>query len=379
MHGKMPPTERLEATIALRPVDRIVCAPFINGYAASYAHISQIQFLNDFDLGLHCLDRLKAAYPGWDCNRGSYSFLGYGPLLKNRWFQKVVLPGEGGLAEDTQYQILEEELATQEELLSIRKKGFTRYMMAVTKRVRPKAGLIHYLLWERRYRKFFLREREAARHRGQSQYYGAASGIAFEMFSMTRSLEKFTQDVFRLGEDLLEILDIVDGTGLQATIDQCRESGNPRVFVSLTRCGPAFLSPKYFDRFVWPGLKKMALGLIDAGLTPIFHLDTNWDRVMEKFLELPKGKSIIETDGDTDLFRAKEILKDHTCLAGDLPAAMLAVGSPSEVETYCRRLIDEVGKGGGFIFSTGCMMPINARHENVKAMFDTLAKFGRYD
>lgn len=34
---------------------------------------------------------------------------------------------------------------------------------------------------------------------------------------------------------------------------------------------------------------------------------------------------------------------------GDVPATLLSLGTPEQVETYCRKLIDYVGKGGGFI------------------------------
>ncbi len=126
-------------------------------------------------------------------------------------------------------------------------------------------------------------------------------------------------------------------------------------------------------------MKDGALKLIEQGITPIFHLDTDWGRAMEYFLELPKGKFIIETDGQTDLFRAKEILKDHACLSGDVPASLLTVGGPTEIDEYCKKLITIVGKNGGFILSNGCTMPANSKHENVKAMSEAVDKYGRYN
>jgi uroporphyrinogen-III decarboxylase len=36
-----------------------------------------------------------------------------------------------------------------------------------------------------------------------------------------------------------------------------------------------------------------------------------------------------------------------------------------------RKLINVVGKGGGFILSSGCGIPIDARRENVQAMIET--------
>jgi uroporphyrinogen decarboxylase len=67
------------------------------------------------------------------------------------------------------------------------------------------------------------------------------------------------------------------------------------------------------------------------------------------------------------------------CIYGDVPADMLALGSPAEVDEYCHRLIEEVGKGGGFILGTGCELAPNAKPENVKAMFKSVVKYGYYE
>jgi uroporphyrinogen-III decarboxylase len=42
-----------------------------------------------------------------------------------------------------------------------------------------------------------------------------------------------------------------------------------------------------------------------------------------------------------------------------------------EVRAYCRRLISEVGPSG-FILSSGCDVPIDAKYENVKAMVEAV-------
>lgn len=65
---------------------------------------------------------------------------------------------------------------------------------------------------------------------------------------------------------------------------------------------------------------------------------------------------------------------DHICICGDLPATLLSLGTPEEVDAYCERLIREVGRGGGFILSSGCSTPPDAKPENVRAMVDAVRK-----
>lgn len=62
---------------------------------------------------------------------------------------------------------------------------------------------------------------------------------------------------------------------------------------------------------------------------------------------------------------------DQMRIIGDIPTSLLTLGIPKEVKNYCMKLIDDVGKGGGFILSSGCTVPFNAKFENLKAMLHT--------
>ena len=57
---------------------------------------------------------------------------------------------------------------------------------------------------------------------------------------------------------------------------------------------------------------------------------------------------------------------------------MLALGEPAEVDEYCHRLIEEVGRGGGFILGSGCEVAPNAKPENVEVMLKSAHKYGYY-
>ncbi|OQB26042.1 MAG: Uroporphyrinogen decarboxylase (URO-D) [Chloroflexi bacterium ADurb.Bin180] len=59
------------------------------------------------------------------------------------------------------------------------------------------------------------------------------------------------------------------------------------------------------------------------------------------------------------------------CLMGDVPATLLKLGTRQQVTDYCKKLIDYVGGDGGFILSTGCDAPHDAKWENMKALVDT--------
>ena len=65
------------------------------------------------------------------------------------------------------------------------------------------------------------------------------------------------------------------------------------------------------------------------------------------------------------------------CLKGDVPAQMLAFGEVGEVEDYCEKLINTVGKGGGFILGSGCEVPVGTPRGNLEAAV-RMARAHRY-
>ena len=147
-----------------------------------------------------------------------------------------------------------------------------------------------------------------------------------------------------------------------------RATGIPWVHILLTRGSGTFYNLKIFERFIFPYLKRLVVAFTSEGFWVNLHCDTNWILNLPYFKEFPRGKCIVELDSATDIFKAKEILRDHICIKGDVPAPLLSLGTPPEVTAYCSRLIETIGRGGGFILSTGCTCPVDAKLENVKAM-----------
>jgi uroporphyrinogen-III decarboxylase len=191
-----------------------------------------------------------------------------------------------------------------------------------------------------------------------------------------RGMKGAITDMYRQPDNLLEAcVRILDMT-LKRPIGRPSKLGHVRVFMPLTRGSDDFMSLKQFETFYWPTLKKLILFLIDKGATPTIFFEGNFTSRLEYLLDLPKGKVLAHLD-TTDIFRAKEILKDHICIKGNVPSSLLQVGTVQEVEDYCRRLIDIIGKGGGFILaprgSTDEVKP-----ENLMAMIEFAKKYGRY-
>jgi uroporphyrinogen-III decarboxylase len=146
--------------------------------------------------------------------------------------------------------------------------------------------------------------------------------------------------------------------------------------IPLHKGADGFMSEEQFKTLYWPSCRKMIVGLIDAGLIPILFAEGYYDSRLETIADLPKG-TVIWRFEKTDMKHAKKIVGHNNCIMGNVPLEILCAGSPADVEDYCKKLIKDAGKGGGFILSTsGGMQGVKA--DNVKAMIEYSKKYGIY-
>ena len=206
-------------------------------------------------------------------------------------------------------------------------------------------------------------------------------GAPFDLISdYLRGMQGTMLDMYRSPDKLLEACDkILAWRIAQAKPARPNKAGIPeRSGGALHRGSDGFMSIAQFEKFYWPGLKKALLAAVDLGYVAGPFCEGVWDDRLEYFLELPKGKTFCFFD-QVDMFRAKDILGGHACIQGNVPASLLEVGSPQEVEEYCRKLIEVCGKDGGFILSASTINPPDAaKPANIQAMIDSAKKYGRY-
>jgi hypothetical protein len=215
----------------------------------------------------------------------------------------------------------------------------------------------------------------------QLGFPGFAGGATFAPFDVVsdrlRGMRGSMMDMFRqpekrnqASERLLPIM-----LGLATTMALMR--GSSRVFIPLHRGADGFMSVKQFEEFYWPTFKGLLMGLIEAGLTPCPFFEGSFDSRLEFLLEIPRGKMMGYFDA-SDIFRVKEILGDHMCIMGNVPPSLLQTGTPDDVKAHCKKLIDIVGKGGGYILAPRSAID-EVKPENLKAMIDFTKEYGRYN
>jgi uroporphyrinogen-III decarboxylase len=180
-------------------------------------------------------------------------------------------------------------------------------------------------------------------------------------------------DMFKCPDKLIKTCEKITPWMVQTGVTGAKLTGNPIVSIFLHK--GAFMNPVQFTIFYWPSLKKVISGLIDNNLIPYVCTEGNYTPFFEIIKDVPKRKVIYHIE--KDIFKAKEALGERICLTGGPPNSLLIAGTSKDVIKYCKKLIATVGEGGGYIMDAEAPL-INANPVNVKAMTDTVMKFGRY-
>lgn len=189
-----------------------------------------------------------------------------------------------------------------------------------------------------------------------------------------RGTKGIMMDMFRQPHKLIQAMEAITPLMIHMGVSAAQNSGNPIVFMPLHKGADGFLSDEQYRKFYWPTLKQVILGLIDEGCIPFPAAEGAYNTRLDIIKDIPRGKTLWMFD-QTDMVKAKKIVGDTLCIFGNVPSSLLNFGTVDDVGQYVKKLIETVGKGGGFILSNGAFFD-HAKPENVKAMIDFTREYG---
>jgi uroporphyrinogen-III decarboxylase len=220
----------------------------------------------------------------------------------------------------------------------------------------------------------FEREALAA---GYPSLYGGQSHAPFDILADTlRGTQGIVMDMYRQPEKLLEAMEKLTPINIEIGRQMADSSGRPIVFFALHKGDDTFMSDKQYEKFYWPTFRRVITGLIEDGCVPMLFAEGRYNNRLEIIKDLPKGKVVWHFD-QTDMTRAKKILGDTACIAGNVPSSLLRTGTPRAVKEYCRKLIEVCGKNGGFVLTGGASID-KGNPENLRAMMEAAEEYGLY-
>ncbi len=128
----------------------------------------------------------------------------------------------------------------------------------------------------------------------------------------------------------------------------------------------AVIPPQFFREFVLPRTKRLFSALKSGGsLANWLHIAGPAETIFPFYPEA--GVDIANFDYCIDSLRAQQILP-RTCLNGNIKPLSFVEATPNDIAMESARLLELFNSRSGFILSSGCEIPLEAKVENVAAM-----------
>lgn len=212
---------------------------------------------------------------------------------------------------------------------------------------------------------------------GYPAMFAGATKAPFDVIGDTlRGTKGIILDMYRQPDKVLAAVEAMIPFMIRMGVNAAKMGGGPLVNIPLHKGADGFLSDEQFKKFYWPSFRKVLMGLINEGCVPFCFAEGGYNSRLEVISDLPKGKVMWSFDL-TDMAKAKKILGNTACICGNMPVALLNVGTKQQITDYARKIIDVAGKGGGYIMVNGAVID-EAKPENVRAMFDFTKEYGIY-
>jgi uroporphyrinogen-III decarboxylase len=222
-------------------------------------------------------------------------------------------------------------------------------------------------------------EQQLGEHHGVPHLLGGCSHAPYDVIcNYFRGWRGAIGDLYRRPEKMLKMMERLLPWMIEYGLSSAESMGNPIVTLYIYKGADNFMSDSQFETFYWPTLKELIRSLVDQGLLVWIFTQGTYDSRLKYFAEIPSGTCLIHLESGSDIFKAKEILKDKQCIEGNVPNTMLANGTPDDVAQYCRKLLTVCGEGGGYMMDFSAFLD-DAKRENVRKMVDITKQYGQYD
>ena len=212
---------------------------------------------------------------------------------------------------------------------------------------------------------------DAAGRLGIPHSAGGLAKAPYDILADTlRGTKGIMVDRFRQPDKILEASERFVPLVIDWGVRQTRGGSAPLVVFVLHKGADSFMSDADFRTFYWPTLKAVMKGLIEQGIVPAMFAEGGYNKRLDVIADpdLPAG-SVLWMFDQTDMKAAKQALCGHSCIAGNVPTALIALSTVEEVEKYTTDILDACATDGGFMLQNGAVLD-DAKPENLKAMID---------
>jgi uroporphyrinogen decarboxylase len=157
------------------------------------------------------------------------------------------------------------------------------------------------------------------------------------------------------------------------------EVGCRLIWMSEPMASPPILSVDTYENAVLPAWNQLTKVFKKAGAYTFWHPCGRTKGEYPILEQLLRGEAdAISFSETTDLRVVKEKFAGKKCVAGNIDPLKVGKVDTERVKREAQRIVEDTSKGGGFIFTPGCTIPLNTPLENIEAMITSVRKYGRY-
>lgn len=196
------------------------------------------------------------------------------------------------------------------------------------------------------------------------------------VLAMMRGAELLFKDCVLYPKKVQKACEIITGVLIEYVQAQC-DSGVPAVAIDSLFASKTGLPKKLWEEIEGPFVSEISrvikdngliVGVHNCGHDPYFDSQIrSMDPEVMSFAHLP--------DDCKDRKELKKKYGDRVTLLGYVATPLLVHGTPTEVMDECRRQIDDLAPGGGFILAPGCEYPPGIPLTNAIAMIKAAEKY----
>ncbi len=217
--------------------------------------------------------------------------------------------------------------------------------------------------------------------RTESGTVSAISGILKAPFDILgdklRGYVGLTMDLFERPDKVLEACEALMPHLLHVALSGADPDHRVPIAIWMHRGCVPFVSPAQFARFYWPTLKPIIQEIWKEGHQVLFYAEGDWNHHLDSFAELP-DRSIIYHADRGDIFEVHRKVGHKFCISGGIPNFVLGYRTPEDVRRYCKKVIDEVARDGGYIMDASAIIQNDAQISNMQALTEFTRDYGVY-
>lgn len=202
---------------------------------------------------------------------------------------------------------------------------------------------------------------------------GALTG-PFTNASLLFGAEKLGRLVFKDPEAVHKLCGVCLETNLRYAKAIIDEGCTPSLTDAMSSC--TVISPKHFEEFSYPYLKKLIDYIHSRGKSVTLHICGKTSLIWE--LMAGAGAGCISIDNDADLLEAKQKVGSKVRLMGNVkPSEVMLQGTPEDVRAAVTECVKKAHDNPrGYIVASGCSLPTETPFANIHAMLDTVREIG---